>query len=506
MAFNNWPYTNFQDLNLGWILAKVTEALTSAAAAVAKANATEATVGTFDDRITNNRNAIEILAGNVNNIKEPYRVIVSSDLSARHDGNLVQGTDVYTALHEGQLPYVEYNGELYHLETWDYGNLWFCNLHVYENVDEVVLRRIHIYPQSSEVAYSIVNIDGGSGGNVFTVKISQENGEHVCDHTYAEIYSQMQNGRIPVLLVSPGGNPTVYEICGVGKTGTKTVSGQTVQEIEFVDPNWMIGNSNDVGVWTIDANNNIGHIASLKQLATLDNIVQFVNDGVTTNALLKTAQTLSAAEQAQVKQNLGISDSGGSYSPYVIPVTQSGGVYSTTATGEDVIDHILDCRIVFNNVYYYPVGAATSGPYGHAYFASVDPSASGKYDVEIFDVELNGDNACTVTRYEKDIVYNGAQPYLPINASAAVIPPLPVNTLVEFLGDASALNITLAQPSNNNISNEYHFIFTSGSTPTTLTIPNTVRQPDGFTVEANHVYEVSILNNNMTAQGWAVTP
>ena len=53
--------------------------------------------------------------------------------------------------------------------------------------------------------------------------------------------------------------------------------------------------------------------------------------------------------------------------------------------------------------------------------------------------------------------------------------------------------------------NEYHFIFNSGSTPTTLSLPNTIRQPDGFTVEANHVYEVSILENNMTAQGWAVS-
>ena len=37
-------------------------------------------------------------------------------------------------------------------------------------------------------------------------------------------------------------------------------------------------------------------------------------------------------------------------------------------------------------------------------------------------------------------------------------------------------------------------IFTSGSTPTVLTLPNTVKMPGWFTVEANMVYEVNILD------------
>lgn len=52
MAFNNFPYTNFQDLNLGWILAKIKEALASSAAAVAKSDAVEAEVGTYSQRIS----------------------------------------------------------------------------------------------------------------------------------------------------------------------------------------------------------------------------------------------------------------------------------------------------------------------------------------------------------------------------------------------------------------------------------------------------------------------
>ena len=83
-------------------------------------------------------------------------------------------------------------------------------------------------------------------------------------------------------------------------------------------------------------------------------------------------------------------------------------------------------------------------------------------------------------------------------------PTLDPNKLYVF-PEMSALTITLAAITDNTIVNEYHFIFESGSTATVLTLPASVLQPDGFTVEANMHYEVSILEGAMTAQGWAVT-
>ena len=71
--------------------------------------------------------------------------------------------------------------------------------------------------------------------------------------------------------------------------------------------------------------------------------------------------------------------------------------------------------------------------------------------------------------------------------------------------EMSALTITLAAITDNTIVNEYHFIFESGATATVLTLPASVLQPDGFTVEANMHYEISILEGAMTAQGWAVS-
>lgn len=83
-------------------------------------------------------------------------------------------------------------------------------------------------------------------------------------------------------------------------------------------------------------------------------------------------------------------------------------------------------------------------------------------------------------------------------------PTIDPNKLYVF-PEMASLEPTFATPTVNTIVNEYHFIFESGATATTLTIPATIHQPDGFTVEANHVYEVSILEGNMTAQGWAVS-
>mgnify|MGYP006945368519 CR=1 FL=1 len=160
--------------------------------------------------------------------------------------------------------------------------------------------------------------------------------------------------------------------------------------------------------------------------------------------------------------------------------------------------------IAWNGLYLYPAGGTYSGPFGALYFECVFPASSQKTDVSVFQLNMNGGGtAPTIQRYARDININGSQPY--IQVSGVTTYNLPSNTLVEFTGESTSLSITLATAIETDITHEYHFIFYSGSTPTTLTLPNTVRQPDGFTVEANHVYEVSILNNNMTAQGWAVT-
>lgn len=92
MAFNNWPYTNFQDLNLGWILAKIKEALASAAAAVAKAEAVESEVGTYSQRISD-AEAEADSARNIANTARSEAINAQSDAtSAIAIGQAAQGT------------------------------------------------------------------------------------------------------------------------------------------------------------------------------------------------------------------------------------------------------------------------------------------------------------------------------------------------------------------------------------------------------------------------------
>jgi hypothetical protein len=95
---------------------------------------------------------------------------------------------------------------------------------------------------------------------------------------------------------------------------------------------------------------------------------------------------------------------GGGSAPYKIPVSVSGGVYSTTATGAEIFENRFNCYAEINGVMYYPVGCSTSGPVGDVYLAAVDPHTAGSYDVEILQFHLTGaNNIATVTRYSNDI-------------------------------------------------------------------------------------------------------
>lgn len=403
MSFNiweRWPWTSFQNLNLDWLMKAVKEAVTTAQNAAAS-------VGQFDARITANTEAIDDLSGEVETISSPVRVFVSTELEARYRGNLITGAELLAmAQTHGDLPYVEYNGEVYMLDTASAaGDLRFSMGHTVTGFNDLVIRHISIPAQSSNAAYSITNVSaGGSGssGNVFAVIISPNlsTGEgYICDHTYAEIYSQMQNGRIPVLLVETGSNPTAYQICGMGRTDTATISGQSVACIRFADPHWMTdGSYNGVGIWTIYANNNVGRENVSKTYITMDAFYS--------NAVTVTPQTFTEAEKAIARENIGVSGSGSNMTQ--IPISSSGGVYSTTMTATELLNCLATngCFAVVNGVYYVPVGGSYSGPFGNIYLQSVDQSDATKTDVSVLRLQMNDNNTptVTVTLYEQDVL------------------------------------------------------------------------------------------------------
>lgn len=61
-------------------------------------------------------------------------------------------------------------------------------------------------------------------------------------------------------------------------------------------------------------------------------------------------------------------------------------------------------------------------------------------------------------------------------------------------GEVASLSLTLGTPING-ILNEYMFEFISGTTPTTLTLPDTIKWETIPTIEANKKYQISIVNN-----------
>lgn len=68
------------------------------------------------------------------------------------------------------------------------------------------------------------------------------------------------------------------------------------------------------------------------------------------------------------------------------------------------------------------------------------------------------------------------------------------NTFYKF-GEVASLNITLASITDNTIYNEFMFEFVSGSTATTLTLPDTIKWLETPTIESNKIYQCSIVDN-----------
>ena len=68
--------------------------------------------------------------------------------------------------------------------------------------------------------------------------------------------------------------------------------------------------------------------------------------------------------------------------------------------------------------------------------------------------------------------------------------------------EMASLTVTLAEPEDTNVVNEYHFFFTSGATATTLTLNNVLS--GAYSIEANMKYEVSILEGVAYIKGVAV--
>lgn len=88
-----------------------------------------------------------------------------------------------------------------------------------------------------------------------------------------------------------------------------------------------------------------------------------------------------------------------------------------------------------------------------------------------------------------------------VSTAGAVTQALDPEKIYHFTGALTALTITLNTPASGQLAH-YHFDFDSGSTAPTLTLPQAVTMPGGFTVEASRHYEIDILNNYGAVMVW----
>lgn len=74
--------------------------------------------------------------------------------------------------------------------------------------------------------------------------------------------------------------------------------------------------------------------------------------------------------------------------------------------------------------------------------------------------------------------------------------------------EMASLTVTLAEPSNTDIVNEWHWFFDSGETACVFTLQNqdgSQVYTDAYSIDANMRYEVSVLNNVAYIKGVAIT-
>lgn len=136
---------------------------------------------------------------------------------------------------------------------------------------------------------------------------------------------------------------------------------------------------------------------------------------------------------------------------------------------------------------------------------STKSPSSGTVDVGsvVTSVKINGSTKSptsgivdlgTVITSHQDI--SGKMDKIPVQSHGTSSTTLSIapNVLHKW-GTVSKLTITLTAPTNTSVYNEYMIQFSSGSTPTTLSVPSTVKWVSEPKIEANKTYQISIVDN-----------
>ena len=128
-----------------------------------------------------------------------------------------------------------------------------------------------------------------------------------------------------------------------------------------------------------------------------------------------------------------------------------------------------------------------------AFFGSGKSSGGGGGSV----TSVNGQTGAVLLTAE-DVGAAEAETVVAVSGTTPTITPA-ANTIYNC-GELTSLTII-----NPTATGAYSIVFTSGSTPTDLSIDPAIKMPDGFSVEANRIYEINVLANRAVVGSWAVT-
>lgn len=141
------------------------------------------------------------------------------------------------------------------------------------------------------------------------------------------------------------------------------------------------------------------------------------------------------------------------------------------------------------------------------------PGSAGSTPVRGVDYMTNEDissiassaAAAAATQLQPTVASKADKPaVITVPTGGAVTQALDAGKLYHFTGSLTSLTLTLNAAASGELA-QYHFDFTAGSAAPTLTLPNAVSMPDGWSVDANTHYEVDILNGYGLAAGWEVS-
>lgn len=139
-----------------------------------------------------------------------------------------------------------------------------------------------------------------------------------------------------------------------------------------------------------------------------------------------------------------------------------------------------------------------NGTYDTTLNSSVEVAVPASGITPTGTLPITSDGTYNVTNYAS-VEVNTLMEKITVSGTA-VTQTIDPNKFYVF-GEVTSLTIALGTEVSGYI-NEYHFRFTSGSTATTLSLPQTVTMPSDFEVEANKTYEISIVDGFGTVTSW----